>query len=882
MRTITIDSSDRTAIARLGEWTLGTTAYRGEVGTGSLIIDDPSTAIDIEPLKAVTVVESASTPSRIHTGYTAERGIQRGPLKAGTQRQWMVTLEDLNVLLDDILIGPTGTRPEETDRARIIWLISEPALTYYGITKGQVPNTATKKMSKTNYQGGKARDVLEDCSQRTGKNFYVYDEGSGFKLYYDKQANASTSPISISDVSTDVNGTTVFAPSALDILKDPERKYDRIRLQYKGGVIERGSVPGSGRIREKRVVNKRIKNAKRARDHVKNLLAQTDAETVVIGVTLAVPASVVGDIRAGQKINIKLAHAGISSYTKYRIKNVQIGPRSGNKGHSDVEYTVKLTMADKIRPTHVQDVGGNSGGGGTPPGEKDDTGDVVDAQDHLFDGFDRGPFPSVEDTADTDSTGTTHVIALPDGSDLAGRLLLLFVNSTEDDATIFTQLGVLGIDVTGPGYQGDGSGRVVWRFIDGLEGWDKTGATLTVTTPGSETVIVHAVLHSLTHGSVFDAIERQADSSADPPLVTPGTTNPLWVTINSARWYTWGWYKTAAITGDPTGYANVYDNLSGGRALRVNAKNDDSAAEDPSAYTMTGGSLPKAGTIAIRAHHLGRTPLQDVTFAWWEGNNLWFQSAVSTTDITYGVDGSVFWATSAAHTKLIAHQLNPVAADAPLMPWEGSSWTMEGRFQVDVAGKVGDDGVRLFQLKWVFSGQEAIFNLRFGDGTRAEGLLVLGAATSYAAKAITEGEWMRFKWQMDNGTTRARMWLESTAEPLTWDVETTGLTAVTDPDLMTMTVWIGNDGAPSQTFQLDYLRFLALGQSGDTVNHPQLAVGDGTATIFTLQPFRQGTLHVTVDGISVLPVSVDPDAGTMTFDRAPAFGAVISVVYEAL
>jgi hypothetical protein len=892
-RTITIDGVDRTSIARLDSMNFGTTAFRGEVGTGTIVIDDPSAAITIDPLKAVTVVEDASTPSRIFTGYTAERRLERGPLRVADQRQWVITFEDLNILLDDLLLtGSAANRPEETDYQRVTWLLTQNAMTYYSITAGQVPKTNTKEMDKQDYRGAYARTLLEDCSTRTGKNFYIYDEGSGFLLYYDKQNAAATSPISVSDVLSDVNNTTVFAPYDVEVLKDPERKYDSIRLNYRGGSIRKGATP-AGRRKEKAVTNKRIRTRAKARDHLDNLLDQTDAETVELSLSVGVPASVVGDIRAGQKINVKLSHAGITSYTLYRIKNVQIGPR-GRRAGSDVEYEVALTMADKIRPTHVQDVGGPGGGGSSvPPDEKEPgvttTDGTVDVTNYLMEDWSRTP-PDANDGVVTTSSGTSHVIALPDGSDGEDRLLVIHWLHTGTDHTgnqlrdtygfEYNPFTTVGSDVNTRSGQAS-------KLIDGTEGFPSTGATITLTTSGSETLMAHVrLLDEMGGQDAPDNVQGSSTVGNDP-----GAINPTWDVGDQTEWMTFI-VSDAAVSGEPTGYTNLGSGSSGGLFWRLSRKAGTGATEDPSAYTSAGDD--SAMTFGLRHKDaiegggqsiLGHTPTRDVTDATWPGSTRW--DPVNTTVDDVHVTGSNLRIVSDA-TNLRAFfgltntDVQTLAFDGPWVPMLNGDWTATLDFEIDVLGTL-DPFSRYFGFAYNIQNKEGRVLVRLGDNTYAEGVYVSdnGATEDFQAVTIDPSTQYRLKWEYSDSadTIKAKLWKVADTEPSAWQVSAP-LAEEVDDDSITFQCILGNDGAPAMTLDIGDIYVRADGQPGQKILRMDVGTGDGTTTTFTITPFFSGSLTVWVAGIQTKPLSVDADAGTFTLDRAPANGMSIEAGWD--
>lgn len=356
-RTYALNAVQVQSNIRLDSFVFQQAAFRGQVGTGGFTFDDVSGVQDLPAMKAFTADESAATPTRFFAGYTAERAIIRGPLTPGVQRQWDVTVEDANAFLDDLLIGSTGDRGEETDHARITWLLGEASMT--GVAVGVVPNTNTVTMGPQDYRGEHPRKVLDDCSQKSGKNFFLYDTGTGYLLWYDLSSSTSlTSTLSISDDPADVDSVTVFGPSAVSYRKDPARVFSTVRLKYSGGVV---TVTDAGtatafRTRESRVENSRVKTSARATELAQKQLDNADSEQVTVACSVSVPASLVTAIRAGMRIQLKLRHAGITAYTYYRVKTCSIQPRPGNGGVSDVEYLLRLELMDAVRPTHFETV----------------------------------------------------------------------------------------------------------------------------------------------------------------------------------------------------------------------------------------------------------------------------------------------------------------------------------------------------------------------------------------------------------------------------------------------------------------------------------------------------------------------------------------------
>jgi hypothetical protein len=348
--TWTIGGTDKSDAVRIDpQWSLTECAFRGQVGAASITIEDTAGTYTPPGLKAVTVEESSASPVRLFTGYVAERTTEAGGSSPGA-RWWTVTLEDLNVLLDDrIITGSDGNREGETDTARILWLISDASMT--GVSTGHIPNTNTVQMDAVDYRGKTPRDVLEDCAQKSGKNFFVYRFSSGPLLFYDLDTGTNLASTSrISDVASDVDGTTTFAAKSPSKTLDPSRVYSKVRVRYKRGSFTKSNATTATnyRTREKYKRYMWVKSADRAEELAQKWLDQADSEQETVNVGFECDAAYVNDIRAGHRVQIKLTREGINSFTYYRVLERTVRPLS------DVRYDVVLKLADRIRPTKFQ------------------------------------------------------------------------------------------------------------------------------------------------------------------------------------------------------------------------------------------------------------------------------------------------------------------------------------------------------------------------------------------------------------------------------------------------------------------------------------------------------------------------------------------------
>lgn len=346
--TWTIAGVDKSSTVRWREWALTECAERGQVGAATIILDDDAGTYTPPAMKDVTVDStSGGVTTRLFTGYVAERSARRGPMAPG-QRQWSVALEDLNVLLDDRIISndPGNKRPAETDYDRVTWLLGTGAVG--AITAGVVPNTNTVDMDKADYRGKRPRDVLEDVAQKSGKNFFVYYHASGPLLFYDRyDGTALSSTLRISDVAADVDSSTTFAPTAVTYSLDPARVFSKVRVRYKGGSAIKSNAATATTYRTRETYKRwmRVKTATKAEQQAQRWLDNADDEERSLALSVVLPSSKVNDLRAGQRVEIKITRFGLSAFVYWRVIKRTVRQRT------DGQYDVELTLREKVEPT---------------------------------------------------------------------------------------------------------------------------------------------------------------------------------------------------------------------------------------------------------------------------------------------------------------------------------------------------------------------------------------------------------------------------------------------------------------------------------------------------------------------------------------------------
>lgn len=347
-----VDGSTLTNRVRWREWALVTAAERGVVGAGQIILDD-ATGSYIPPGQKDLVVTSIAGGSnlRIYSGFLADRTATMGKSGPGS-RSWSVTVEDINARLDDRILtdAMNARRPKETDVERIDWLLSTGAMT--GISRGgpggaYVASSGGVDVDKIDYRGKTPREVLEDCAQASGRNFFLFDIGAGVRLFYHKWDSAQfTSDAAITDDSTLVDSVTTFGAYNISQTLDPRRVYSRVRVRYKGGAYttaNNATTASTYRTREIFRRYMRAKTATQAQALAEAWLDRASEEATTLSLTVDVPAASAYKIVAGQRISVTLARYGVSGY--YRIVKRTM------REVADTVYSLDLELHKKIQPT---------------------------------------------------------------------------------------------------------------------------------------------------------------------------------------------------------------------------------------------------------------------------------------------------------------------------------------------------------------------------------------------------------------------------------------------------------------------------------------------------------------------------------------------------
>lgn len=332
---------DVTGAIRLGSITgLVGEAELGAVGEGNIVLDDPLSTIGhmgdgIVGLKQMYFNEMAcpSGNRRLWTGYIGDRRYHRGQgdsLRTGAARKIDVSLEDLNSFLSFRVFAPTAedptsdfVRPAETDLERIAAMLTTVdflSTTLFDI--GYIPTTGGVALDANDYTGQRPADVLNDCAQASGRNFWVkYDEASGhLVLWYDtwdtdgSATKTYDSALMLTNVLAEVNGTTIFADdmNAVEVL-DPSRVVSAVYLPFDNKTDSPAyrTLPATANTfawRDMIAPSVSVKTLTKANALADRYLAENSTEASRISCTVQLPREYVTGIHEGMRLQVHFTH----------------------------------------------------------------------------------------------------------------------------------------------------------------------------------------------------------------------------------------------------------------------------------------------------------------------------------------------------------------------------------------------------------------------------------------------------------------------------------------------------------------------------------------------------------------------------------------------
>lgn len=348
---------------RFADLSVTQNAEEASVGTSSLFIHDPTGDLDITGHRVFGIKEdavAAASNQFVYVGYTAERKVKRGESElTGASRVWEVTLTDVNTVVERrIMLGNDAKRPAETDVARMNWLLGTNEASRIDSTL-YVSQENGVAMDAVDYRGQSFGQVVNDCCQASGKNFYVSywgetisaeDPWGYFGAWYDHSGSELyVSMLRLSNFLDDIDspsGGNTFAISAdTTLTRDPSRVYSGVYLPWDGGntYVQRTATYNTFAQRDVAMYAQNIKSAAQATARANRYLDDLDTEEDVISTSIIVPDTKVNHLREGMLVQFKATHLpGYETFTWLRVLNRTVQQLSDDTSN---EYRILLELS---------------------------------------------------------------------------------------------------------------------------------------------------------------------------------------------------------------------------------------------------------------------------------------------------------------------------------------------------------------------------------------------------------------------------------------------------------------------------------------------------------------------------------------------------------
>lgn len=348
------DVVDISGRVRKGATGCVTSAEEGAVAVSTLEVLDPNGDLEIANLHGFYGFETTAPTNQtcFYRGFVGDWTLGRGDFdRIGAGRRYLVESGDQNSILYRRIFRPTDTsanRPAETDAARIAWLLGTPQMTHieddtYVETSGAVAMDAADYRKQTPW------DVLNDCNQASGKNFwcmFVESGGAGggtFGLWYDfSGSEAYRTDLRISNVIADQDADTYYPFLDAEQKRIAQRVYSGMALDYDGGAVfvERDATGDAYQYRDTTAFASNVKTQTKAIARATRMLNVIKTPEDRITCTIQVPRDEINRLREGHGVECKFTHLdGYTDWTWMRV--VQ---RTVSEVATDDFYTIKVEM----------------------------------------------------------------------------------------------------------------------------------------------------------------------------------------------------------------------------------------------------------------------------------------------------------------------------------------------------------------------------------------------------------------------------------------------------------------------------------------------------------------------------------------------------------
>jgi hypothetical protein len=333
-------------------------AEEGTVGRMTLRVDDPTGTFDVAGHRIVWAQETEAAADDyggvVGVWYTSVRDVEEGHPWDGVGRVWTLELDDLNTVLDRrIMLGADCNRPAETDVARMQWLLATSELNIIDDITTYVSTANPVQMPANDYRKAKGRDVIDDCAQQSGKNWYVLNlafAGNFVAWYGASSLETYASTAVISNVGEDLD-EGAYAPAVGSKLRlDPSRVFDTVVVDYKHGyvVVKRPQTAVDFAIggRDTTMAAPHVTTAAAATARGNRYVNSLATEEFTITTAIVVDAQDVNIAYWGQRIRCRYSWMprGFDELTWMRIVNRTVRPLAPTVGEIQGKYEIAMEL----------------------------------------------------------------------------------------------------------------------------------------------------------------------------------------------------------------------------------------------------------------------------------------------------------------------------------------------------------------------------------------------------------------------------------------------------------------------------------------------------------------------------------------------------------
>lgn len=301
-------------------------AEMGVTGNSTIVLDDLTGDIghdgdEILGLKYMNIFETAvvdTDAQRLGVFFIGKRTYARGTdsLITGVQRKITVEIVDENSLLSwHVIRAGDANRPAETVGDRMTWLLGTTWVAERIFDLGFVSYTG-EDMDANDYTGQRVIDVVNDCAQTNGSNFFVYrdDVAHEFGLWFaSNDTNQYDAGVNLTnDLATFLADPTTWRMTSTDaeLTRDPARVAAGVYGAYANGAVyvESSTTGNKYGFRDQTFAINNIKTSGKATDRANLYLGDNAEEDDEVSVTVQLLAEDVTKIRKGQQLQTLFTH----------------------------------------------------------------------------------------------------------------------------------------------------------------------------------------------------------------------------------------------------------------------------------------------------------------------------------------------------------------------------------------------------------------------------------------------------------------------------------------------------------------------------------------------------------------------------------------------